>query len=176
MNAAGLSLHADNITVFVSSGLHAMSGGSLALGAGAAVGVPRTFLCDSPTHPLLAGLRLHGERVATEEGIDDDALRVRELLVRSPQCRGFALAHELGHVAREDGLVSVALWSGTVIGTTRGIVGAMRASRPLRGIASVAVGGAAIVLGRWGMELRADAFARRCGYDEPIPNANGGGS
>jgi hypothetical protein len=163
VSAAGLAKNAGDINVFVSSGLHAMSGGSLVMGTGAAVGVPRTFLCDAPDHPLLASLRLHGEHVGADGG-DDEAHRVRELLVRSPQCRGFALAHELGHVAREDALLSVGLWSGATAGATRGVVGAMRNSNPVRGVVAVLFAGAAVVLGRWGMEVRADAFARRCGY------------
>lgn len=165
----------DHLRVFVTRGLNAMSGGSIILGTGVAVGVPRTFMCDTPDHPLLRTLKFrgmlttkteqaagHGQRVPA--ATPDDGRRIRELLVRTPDSRGFAISHELGHVVHEDGLLLVGLWTTAAIGTTRVMSRAIQTGSPSRALFGVVLTTAWVVMGRWTQEFRADAFAVRCGY------------
>lgn len=156
------------LRVFVTRGLSAMSGGSCLLGTGAAIGVPRTFMCDNPNHPLLSSLKVRGLTSESDESgrVPADLHRIRELLVRTPDSRGFAITHELGHIVREDGLLTVALAGVAGVGTTKAVLRGMSRGRPGPTITGLIGVGMLLVSSRWAQEISADAFAVRCGYTE----------
>eukprot|EP00041_Stephanoeca_diplocostata_P006923 m.95866 g.95866 ORF g.95866 m.95866 type:complete len:315 (-) comp16619_c0_seq1:136-1080(-) len=182
------------VVVFVTRGLSAMSAGSLALGGGVALGIPRTFLATSMDDPIMRKLKL---RTASDRHLDtaedtgaahdnrsdsSDAAsgtgeeanrRARELLFRSEQSKGFTIAHEVGHLVHEDGVISAALEPCMTAASTWTFLSATakfsaRGPSPLARVAKLIVGlptiGLAYIFSKWGQELRADNYAIRNGY------------
>lgn len=153
----------DNIHIFISKGISAMATGSARLPFGATLGVPRTFLCVSPNDPVLKGLRIG------RPGADPDANVVKALLIPTLATRRFTIAHELGHVYYEDGMLN-AVWDPLLIlGGVSGLVAAAKRGPVATGVTmAVAVPVLAGVRAsfKWLQELRADQFAVENGHQQ----------
>eukprot|EP00040_Diaphanoeca_grandis_P028071 m.161204 g.161204 ORF g.161204 m.161204 type:complete len:277 (+) comp31218_c0_seq2:125-955(+) len=151
------------LRIFITPTLSAMSWGSIAVGE-AAIGVPRTFLCTDVHDPILQTLSV-GHQTQVSQA-------VKQVLLPSTQSQDFSIAHELGHIHHEDGFKSALIDPVVIVGGytfARRLASAtnLRASQkavsltlllPMMGVVRASA--------KWIQELRADSFAATHGFGD----------